>query len=135
MTWTRRSRRSQIVIRKSWTTFRSALADVLEEDRVRGLLIDACLFLREQLPEEGEVVGAKRARIEAHEFQQGDMSAGVKCAMSVAAIGFGGADIVTTGGAVSSIVLGGASQLSGFVIGWDEGCRTLVKRIWSRLRG
>jgi hypothetical protein len=113
-------------------SLRLELADVLEEYSFRGLLIDACLFLLEQLPEEEATIRAKRDRIEQGEFVPGDVSRGAKCAMGVAFLGFGVADIVMTGG-VLSIVVGGGAHAGAFVLGWQD-CRNTVSTIWRRLR-
>lgn len=114
--------------------YRRDLAELLDEYSVRGVAIEACIYLEGQLPAEIAAVKEKRQRLLAGEYQPGDMSPGAKCALSAAMLGTKVLDIVMTGGAVSS-VLEGAAGLGSFALKWRGGCGVIAGRIWTRLRG
>lgn len=114
--------------------YRGDLAELLAEYSVRGVAIEACLYLEGQLPAEIAAVQEKRQRLLAGEFQPGDISPGAKCALSGAILGTKVLDIVMTGGAVSS-VLEGAAGLGSFALKWRGGCGVIAGQIWTRLGG
>jgi hypothetical protein len=114
--------------------YRRDLVELLGEYSVRGVAIEACIYLEDQLPGEIAAVEEKRQRLLAGEFQPGDMSPGAKCALSGAMLGTKVLDIVMTGGAVSS-VLEGAAGLGSFALKWRGGCGVIAGRIWTRLGG
>ena len=114
--------------------FNERLAAVFEEYSRRGFLIEACQFLRDELPAEAESVVAKQARFESGETATGDMNPWAKCSVNAAILAAGIVGIVFTGGAAAGMVATGASQFGAFVVTWEDGCETVAKRIWSRLR-
>lgn len=114
--------------------YRGDLAELLAEYSVRGVAIEACIYMEAQLPAEIAMVEEKRQRLLAGEFQPGDISPGAKCALSGAILGTKVLDIVMTGGAVSS-VLEGAIGLGRFALKWRGGCGVIAGQIWTRLQG
>jgi hypothetical protein len=111
--------------------FRLAFADVLEEYSVRGLIIEACLYLRDQLPSDFSDLSAKVSRIEAGGFVEGDLPQATKCALAVVIAGVGIADLVVTGGAVTHIALSTVGKLGALALA----CASTASSIWGRLRG
>lgn len=112
----------------------AALADVLSEYSLRGLVIEACQYLEEELPIELRGLIAQRARLQADERPRGDISKSAKCALAVALMGAGLVDVAIAGGATTLVVYGAAKEVAGFALGWGADCRSVAKSIWSRFR-
>jgi hypothetical protein len=115
------------------TNFDATFVEVLDEYDHRGMLIDACAYLREELPQERSLIEEKRARIAADEFEPGDMRPATKCAASVVLVATGVALVVMTTGA-AALAVGAGHEVAGAVFAFDNGCAGYVKKIWSRLR-
>jgi hypothetical protein len=113
--------------------FDEAFAPVLDEYSVRGLLIDACLFLREQLPSDAADVASKVGSIEAGTFTEGDLPLGTKCAIQVAILAAAVADLAISGGTATHLALSASSNAGALALSWDD-CKTSIGSIWRRLR-
>jgi hypothetical protein len=114
--------------------FDNRLAEVLAEYSYRGMLIDACQLLRDELPEEAADVVEKRSQFMQGGTPLGDLKPWRKCALNVAVVGLGIAGIVMTGGAASGLIVSSASQIVSFGVTWEDGCSHVASRIWRRLR-
>ena len=123
-----RSRNPQVV-----GDFDFRLAEVLAEYSYRGMLIEACQLLRDELPEEATDVAEKGAVFLQGGTALGDLQPWRKCALNVAVVGLGIAGIVMTGGAASGIVVSSASQIVSLGVTWEDGCSHVARRIWRRL--